>query len=317
MSKVRDARPPIYVDDEGEVRLIRQEKGERLNFLFSQLQQARAQEAPQEAIRAASDELFAEVLDYCGVVLRKEANRRMWNLPGCDPADDDMRMDTDYRQDGEAAPRLSQLLDDDFRQTAAAKIFFNLDSSSGKNKAGKPCAFHTWAYKIIASVIMDAVRERMKNRTSALSSNKASKADAVGTTSGAGGARMTRNRQEDRTINQIDQPYAEPGPRFSAAEAHAKAEAINALYRQQSVKDRRFLMLKWDAVRDGLRLSDRSIAVLLNWPVKKVYNRAAKFKKMGLLAPKSAEPQKRVYNRTARAKLAKSKTAGLSSAQKT
>jgi DNA-directed RNA polymerase specialized sigma24 family protein len=297
----QEPRQSIFIDTAEGPRPIRQEKGERLNFLYNALQLARAQNATPEIIQAANDAVFTEVFHYCGVPGRKEANLRGWNLPGSDPTD--MAGEMDYRPDGAAPARLDRLYGDDWRQIVTAKVFFQLDKFKGKS------AFHTWVYRIVVNELMDIIRERIENRTIQLLDWKVYGTDAKGIP----GGKPTTNVAEKRFVEELDHPMVESRPARTAAEAHAAAEAINKLYRQQSASDRRFLELKWDALRDGRELSNRSIAVFLDWNLKRVYNRTAKFRKTGLLPPKAPDLQKREYNRRARAKLLKSKKLGLSS----
>jgi hypothetical protein len=280
-------RSPIYIDLPEGPRLIRRTAGERLNFLYEAWIQARQSNADAEASGKA---LYTELSDYYGVVLRKEANRRGWHLPEIDTAADDLGGFAAFRPNVDEAPRLDKLLPPQTRHEAAAKVFSALDTYNGKSK------FHTWAYSIIHNVIMDAISDAMNTRASRASGIVFS--DPAATASGARGGKMTKNYEEIKTLRRLD--YANIQSRDRNDFEKKSGEWWNLLS-QQSKTDQRFITL-WINSPKG---SSRAIAKKMRWPIKKAYNRAAKFKKLGLLHAYSVDSRKREYNRRHRQKLAK------------
>jgi DNA-directed RNA polymerase specialized sigma24 family protein len=209
-----EPRAPIYVDTSHGPRLIKQEKGERLNFLYGALVSCRNRKCDGKTLGAAKDALFVEILDYCGAVLRRLSKQRGWHLPG--------EVAVDSRLDGQdRAPRLDQLLDPDYKQNAAVKILYNLHTFKGINSA----KFSTWADKIIQSEIMNAVRKRQRDRGTQL---KALKKTNPGTQIQA--LRSVRRRNGIYFSLTID----------------------SQLYRKQSAEDQRFLELKWGGLSNPI-----------------------------------------------------------------
>jgi hypothetical protein len=307
MSDYRKARPPIIIDTPEGPREILRESGETLDFLYNALVLAHAQ-GDSKIISEAKDALFAEVLDYSGVPARKEANRRGSNLPGSGLPDG-----------SEVSVRLDQLYGGDFREIAAGKVFYELSTFKGVNeKTGEVCTFHSWAYKVLLSALTDIVRKRMVDR-------KHGWQELFEWKDYTPGGKQTGNVEENRLIDQLDNlieqsPVLKDKTPDQVTAAYDRADELLAA---QSKEDQEFLSYKGICLSDGrflprkkTELTAKTIASLLNWPLKKVYNRTAKFKKMGLLAATAPNPQKRIYNRRARLKLAKSKSSRLSSDEK-
>jgi DNA-directed RNA polymerase specialized sigma24 family protein len=277
-------RVSVYIDTPEGPRPIEQKNGEKLNFLYDALVQARAADV---GVKDATDALFKEVSDYYGVVLRREANLRRWHLPGSDPAEDDMTGPTQYRPDFDAPDRLDKLLPPETRYEAATKVFLELDTYKGKSQ------FHTWAYRIIKNVIADAITELMRVRASRFSGKL-----PEGFTLERHG-KMRVNIEELKTVRRLDHSN---DAKMSEDIREVKNYAFYFRLRQQSIIDQRFIKLVIDAKKG----SYGAIAKKLRWPLKKVYYRIAKFKKLGFLVPNPVDLRKREYNRRSRGKLVKS-----------
>jgi hypothetical protein len=312
MSKPRDIYPlmvraPIFVDTPGDPKLIERKKGERLNFLFSQLQQARTGGDP-EIIKAANEAFFTEVFDYCGVPGRKEADRHRNHLPGSDSPKDP----------------LDELYGREWREEIATRVFLKLDKFKGKS------SFQTWVYRVITNELADLIEERKKHRHLEIFEwSKNCGVDAEGKP--IGDEVHNVNIAEERFVNTFGElaDAAEESPVLKGKtpeQVQAAYEAADKLFAAQSKENQSFLIYKWgkDSAayraagvaapgQEKVKLSAESMAVLLNWSIKKVYNRTAKFRKLGLLPATTPNLQKREYNRRARLKLAKSKSGGLSS----
>lgn len=298
---------PIVVDTESGLHSVERSHGERLNFLYAQYVGCKKTQ-DHAAIEDAREALFRELYDYCGVVLRREQQNRNWTLPGSN---------VDDRLDGyDAPPRLNQLLPShgergrdgqfvlvpDCYQDAVTKLFENIDSFESKSK------FHTWAYTVIRSVIMDAISDRIKHRGPSLTCR--------------GGNKVKGYRREGRDDNRFqqdsnsdDEGSHEHHLMHSAILADQtrdanreydkqKMEEWYALYEEQSIGDQRLIKLWTDDLRPA------QIAKELGWPVRTVYNRIAKFKAMNppLISPRPVNLKKREYNRRSKAKSKQSKT---------
>jgi DNA-directed RNA polymerase specialized sigma24 family protein len=265
-------RASVYIDTPEGPRPIEQKNGEKLNFLYNALAQARAAGV---GVKDATEALFKEVLDYYGVVLRKEANRNGWCLPG-DGVD-------------KYEARLNQLLPPETRHDAATKVFLSLDTFKGASQ------FHTWVYSIVSHVIADAITEQMRARASGFSV-----ALPEGLLDNPPRGKKTVNIEEIKTELRLDRKH---DVKMSEEYARAKMDSFYDLLSQQSKSDQRFIKLVIDAKKG----SYNTVAEKIGWPRKKVYYRIAKFKKLGLLPILPTDLKKREQNRRARAKLAMSR----------
>jgi DNA-directed RNA polymerase specialized sigma24 family protein len=265
-------RPPIYIDTPAGPRLVEQKSGARLNFLYDALMQARVAGVGADE---ATDALIKEVSDYYGVVLRKKAREKAWHLPG----------------DGVADPesRLNQLLPPETRHEIATKIFLALDTFKGKSQ------FHTWVYTITDHEIADAITKQMQLRASRFSAVL-----PEGVIDNPPRGKKTVNVEEIKTERRLDRKH---DVKMSEDRWKAESYAFDFRLRQQSTIDQRFIKLVMDAEKG----SYGTIAKELRWPLKKVYNRIAKFKKLELLPVLPVNLKKREQNRRARAKLAMSR----------
>jgi hypothetical protein len=258
--------PQVFIDTLKGPQPIKRVFGRKLNFLHDALKQAQAAGI---GVEAATVALHAEIRDYFGAVVLKEA-----------------RKNGAHGTPSTGALIINRLVPeaDTVKERAVDEVFQALPKFKGRSK------FSTWIYAVVRNIVVDAIRAEQKARIAATPPTDPNIAK-----SGRGG-RMMKNLAEDRAITGLDRRIHGD---VLKREALKKQQEYNDLFYQQSRNDRRFIRLHVK-VHPG---QNRKIARVMGWSIQNAYNRKAKFVKLGLLPPIQPDRVKQEYNRKFRKRL--------------